>query len=157
MIREIEQAGLRIIADTIRRNCAIVPVIRQRDVAETERIRRPRRQYRSRTLPLIDKEGFAIASTTDLEVLTASHEFILPRIQREQDAHATVRIRVQDDQIAVLLRSNIDACKIAPIELRIRVQPHLHRRIRFRQGHRGLAGGGGQHQRDQQGDHYAAS
>jgi hypothetical protein len=50
---------------------------------EPERIGRPRGQHDPAPIPFLDEEGFPVASSSELDAFTASHEIVEPWIEGE--------------------------------------------------------------------------
>jgi hypothetical protein len=100
-MNDVEEAGLRIVAHTIRRNHAVVPVVAADETLTKERVRRPCGQHRTVALRLYDRKRAVVSAPQNLERLAAADEIILNGIEREQHAHAAVEIRVHDHHVAV--------------------------------------------------------
>ncbi len=84
---------------------------------EIERITRDRGQHRARSFIAVDLEGVAIIAAPNLELLVSTDEGVVARIDREQHADAASGVGVQDHEVAVLRRFDIDPGALAAREL----------------------------------------
>lgn len=125
---DVRQVGLGIVEYEPRIGQAIVPVLVACEFVEAKRIARECGVYRTDTALSEDAEGFTIAPTPDLEFATALHEVVLDRIDREQDAHAAIRLGMQHEQIPVRCDARIDSDTVAQPHL-TPIEPDLHRKI----------------------------
>jgi hypothetical protein len=154
-VYHFEQASLRVTRYTVRRDHAVVPVISPDQPLAEKRVWRPCGDDRSVALRLHDRKRTLVATAQDLERLRATHEIVLHRIQREQDAHTTIEIGVQDDHVAVSERTREDPDAVSLLESAFIVEPDLDDRVRL--GRHDVGRTCGEHQRDEQGDEHTAS
>jgi hypothetical protein len=127
---DLEEARLRVIAHTVRCDHAVVPVIAANQSVTVVRIRRPCGQHRAVALGLNDGERALFAPAEDLERLTTAHEIVLHRIEREQDADATLEVGVQDDHVAIPIGTREEAHPVTLVVVAIPVEPDLDGWIR---------------------------
>jgi hypothetical protein len=129
-VHDLEQTGFGIVAHAIRRDHPVVPVVAAHESFTIERIGRPRGEHGAVPFRPHDRERALVVAAENLERLTAAHEIILYRIEREQDANPALEIRVQDHHVAVALGAREDADPITLVVVAVPVEPDLNGWIR---------------------------
>lgn len=87
------------------------------ECVELERVGRHRREDGSGPFQRFYLKSVAIGSAPDLEPPTAVNKVIVTRIKWEQHAEPAFRVGMQDDQMAILVRLDVDTRVIADREL----------------------------------------
>jgi hypothetical protein len=107
---------------------AVVPVIAGGEAVNAEWVSRD--SSVDRPAPSgIHVEGFTSATPTHLILLVAAHEVVFVGIQGEQDPEATLRIYVQDEEVAIIGGSNLDLGSVSRKEATVIADPKADRRI----------------------------
>ncbi len=71
-------------------------------------------------------EGLAVAPVADLIPLPAPDEVVVARIEREEHPEVAVRIGVEDDEVAVILGTDVNLGPVARQEAAIAADPELN-------------------------------
>src|SRR6266566_8166114 len=110
---DVEQSGERIVSDRFVAQDAVVPVPFADELVVLERLCHPGGEHRARAVIVVHHKRIAIRSTPQLLPLPAANEVVVSRIEREQHAHAAIRIGVQDDEVSILCGLDVDARAVA--------------------------------------------
>src|SRR6266566_5036865 len=112
-LHDVEQSGERIVSDRFVAQDAVVPVPVADELVVLERLCHPGGEHRARAVIVVHHKRIAIRSTPQLLPLPAANEVVVSRIEREQHAHAAIRIGVQDDEVSILCGLDVDARAVA--------------------------------------------
>ena len=93
---DIEQSRKRVVPDRLTAQHAIVPVTVADEVVVLERIRHHGGEDRPRPVVIVHHKRVPIRPTTQLLPPAAANEIVVRRIEWKQDAHASIRIGMQD-------------------------------------------------------------
>src|SRR6266566_1962062 len=112
-LHDVEQSGERVVLDRVVAQDAVVPVPVADELVVLERLCHPGGEHRAGPVVVVHHKRVAIRSTAQLLPLPAANEVVVSRIEREQHAHAAIRIGVQDDEVSILRGLDVDARAVA--------------------------------------------
>src|SRR6266566_3079715 len=112
-LHDVEQSGERVVLDRVVAQDAVVPVPVADELVVLERLCHPGGEHRAGPVVVVHHKRVAIRSTAQLLPLPAANEVVVSRIEREQHAHAAIRIGVQDDEVSILCGLDVDARAVA--------------------------------------------
>src|SRR2546427_11505283 len=85
-------------------------------------------QHGARSFICLYLEGVAVGAAADLETFPPADEVVITRVEREQHANAAFGVGVQDDEITVLRRFDVDTGAITDREVVV-IEMHGDRRL----------------------------
>src|SRR5437667_8400288 len=119
----VEQRRFLVVTRVAHVEHAVIPVVAAHELVELERGFRPGGKDNAGALAVVHVERLAIAATAHLDGLMPAHERVVARIEREQHAHAPVRIGAEDDDIAVIGEPDVHPGLVAASEIIVVVEP----------------------------------
>ncbi len=124
-MHDVEQTRERIVAHRSGRTSqgAEIPMIVRGVSAEVVCVGRDSGEHGARSFVPLYLERIAIAATADLELLSAAHEVIVGRIEREEHADSAFGVGVQHDEVTILRALDVHAGAVAGVKL-IVIEPN---------------------------------
>ena len=113
---EVGERDVGVAADAPVGDHAVVPVVARLDRVVDERVGGGDGEQVAHAGVVVHGEGVARGVALDFELLPSAHEVVLPRIAREQHAHAAVGVDAEQGDIGVLVRPEVDASAVAAEE-----------------------------------------
>ena len=113
---EVGERDVGVAADAPVGDHAVVPVVARLDRVVDERVGGGDGEQVAHAGVIVHGEGVARGVALDFELLPPAHEVVLPRIAREQHAHAAVGVDAEQGDVGVLVRPDVDARAVAAEE-----------------------------------------